>query len=172
MDDIEYDELTQRTDRARAEQLMAKYPEFFLRRQWSPTQSCMYLGLECQAGWHGIIKRMCDLLIQEHVPVQFEQLKEKFGHLRVYWGFAEGTSGEDADRFTPTVQRIVDWACDASASTCEICGAPGSTDTVEGYTSTLCPWHHYSRLRREVREQRIRIIDLQDQLKELKASRK
>lgn len=64
----------------------------------------------------------------KEVP-RLEQVKEKFGTLRVY-----------VDNFTPYVDGIIDMAEAMSEVTCEQCGKPGKTYTI-GWHKTLCLDH-------------------------------
>lgn len=64
-------------------------------------------------------------------PLYIEQIKEKFGELRIYTGAA-----------TDTVYSIIDQATKESRSTCEECGsADGRMIEIRSWMSTLCPQH-------------------------------
>jgi len=87
------------------QELYDKYPELFQNRLLRPSQSPMYFGCEHSDGWHGILSSLCFMIKQhernvegqtkykqktdpeyksDYIPVKFEQVKEKFGGLRVY----------------------------------------------------------------------------------------
>ena len=65
--------------------------------------------------------------VKEAVPqIQFVQVKEKFGTLRIYTnGFDDYTDG------------VISMAESMSACTCEVCGIPGR-QTTGGWVRTLC----------------------------------
>jgi hypothetical protein len=65
---------------------------------------------------------------QQALPV-FVQIKEKFGSLRMYY------DGGDA-----RAAGIVDMAETLSSCSCEVCGAPATTQPGR-WVSTLCPQH-------------------------------
>ena len=66
---------------------------------------------------------------QEEALPKFEQIKEKFGTLRMY-----------TDKGNDYISGVIDMAETMSAITCEKCGALGKTYTM-GWNSTLCPEH-------------------------------
>lgn len=55
----------------------------------SMKESCMHWGCECGDGWYFIIDSLCKKLkcIEEkfNVKIIFDQVKEKYGTLRIYW---------------------------------------------------------------------------------------
>ena len=77
-------------------------------------------------GWYDIIDSMCNEIARTDPACRFEQIKEKFGTLRVY-----------AQSYTKEADRAIRKAEEASAETCEACGAPGST-AGGGWIRTLC----------------------------------
>lgn len=101
-------------------------------------QSCMAWGIECGPGWYSIIESACDL-IQQHekdkeddsnyFPAKFEQVKEKYGGLRMYF------SGGDE-----YVEGVLAMAEAMSYKTCDVCGSPGTSNEV-GWISTRCKEH-------------------------------
>jgi hypothetical protein len=92
-------------------------------------------GLECDAGWVGLISVLCDELQNATdrmgaPQIETMQVKEKFGELRFYV------------RISSDYQRgLINLACAMSAKTCEICGAPGSMWVSGGYFHTACDEH-------------------------------
>jgi hypothetical protein len=93
----------------------------------------MCWGIECGDGWYWLIDELCAALQYEtdkfNAPqVQFSQIKEKFGELRIY------TDSNDSD-----VQKAqMGFAEDLSTKICENCGQMGATKTKTGYVNTLC----------------------------------
>jgi len=79
------------------------------------TKSCMAWGIECDGGWYELLDNMMAKIDSLHVDgFVFEQIKEKFGTLRVY---SYGS--------TPEIDKIIDEAERLSETTCELCGKPG-----------------------------------------------
>jgi hypothetical protein len=90
----------------------------------------MCFGIECGDGWYWLINELCAALQYEtdtfNAPqVQFSQIKEKFGELRIY-----------TDSNDNAVQKgQMDFAEDLSTTICENCGQMGATQTEN---VTLC----------------------------------
>ena len=124
--------------------IIEKYPSLFanIGQKGSP----MCFGLEVGDGWAGIISTMCWILNQRDTDkdFRFDQIKEKFGLLRVYH-----TGGNEY------MAGVVRMACDISGTICEVCGQPGE-QRKGGWIKTLCDRCHapqsdiVARLREEV----------------------
>jgi hypothetical protein len=98
------------------------------------TLSCMAWGFECGDGWSKLIEDMIKKIQQivkekQLTDFHFEQIKEKWGTLRVY------TSNS-----CPEIDKVIEEAEHISAVTCEICGAPGKTRG-GSWVQTLCDIH-------------------------------
>lgn len=98
-----------------------------------------HLGDGVGPGWWDILQnvfKQIDLAIKEHPGStwQVEQIKEKFGTLRIY-GAIEGS-----DDFCNQVDTIIRQAESASEQICEECGEPG-TQTGPGWIKVLCDRH-------------------------------
>ena len=126
--------------------LYEKYPDLFININKSPTESCMAFGVEAGKGWHDIISDLCFMIKQyekniegnnkyrisqnkepvEYYSVKFDQIKEKFGGLRVYF-----TGGDDY------IEGLVSMAEAWSYKTCEVCGERGKPNK-GGWIVTLC----------------------------------
>jgi hypothetical protein len=125
--------------------LYNKYPDMFQNRHKSIQESCMAFGIECDLGWYKILSNLCYEISQHeghitneknllgksrydenYTPVKFDQIKEKFGGLRVYY------SG--GDEF---VRGLVHMAEAMSYCICERCGNKGSPNK-QGWIRTLC----------------------------------
>ena len=121
-----------------------KYPHLFanLGQKGSP----MCFGLEVGDGWAGIISTMCWIINQKDTAktFRFDQVKEKFGLLRVYH-----TGGNEY------MAGVVRMACDISGTICEVCGQPGD-QRKGGWIKTLCDRCHAppSDRRRQVSSQK------------------
>jgi len=102
--------------------LYEKYPDLFAN-----------IGIEVNFGWHDIISSVCYRIKQheknkksDYYPVTFDQIKEKWGGLRIYY-----IGGDDY------IRGVVDMAEEMSYNICERCGCPGSPNK-QGWVITLC----------------------------------
>ena len=121
------------------QQLYDKYPSLFVNKDKSIQESCMGFGIECGYGWYNIIDSVCSLIDsyqqnlarenKEFSPVTFDQIKSKWGGLRLYF-----SGGDDY------VNGIVAMAEEMSYKTCEICGNKGYPNK-SGWINTLCDKH-------------------------------
>ncbi len=131
-------------------QLYGKYPDLFSNRNKSPRESCMAWGIECNNGWYELLGSVCWKIFQyerniadririrnqnaitndepdlEYIPVKFDQIKEKYGGLRVYY-----SGGDDY------VRGVVSMAEEYSYKVCEKCGNAGKVNK-GGWITTLC----------------------------------
>lgn len=123
--------------------LYEDYPLLFDNRHKSPTESCLSMGIECGDGWHDLIRSVCWEISQREknivarlkyegkdergfIPVKFDQIKEKFGGLRIYY-----SGGDDY------VRGAINLAEEMSFKLCESCGNKGQPNT-NGWIMTLC----------------------------------
>ncbi|NDC73093.1 MAG: hypothetical protein EBZ62_06500 [Sphingobacteriia bacterium] len=131
-------------------QLFEKYPTLFINKDKGIQSSCMAWGCECGNGWYDILSSLCWMIVQhensiednkkyleknnpeklkglpEYFPVKFDQIKEKYGGLRVY--FSGG------DEYT---EGLVSMAEAMSYKICEACGNQGYSNE-GGWITTLC----------------------------------
>lgn len=132
------------------EKLYEKYPYLFDNRHRSPMESCLAFGIETGNGWYELLGSVCWKIFQherniadrvrirtqndkpndqsdlEYIPVKFDQIKEKFGGLRIYF-----SGGDDY------VRGVVSMAEEYSYKVCEVCGNPGKPNK-DGWITTLC----------------------------------
>jgi len=127
-------------------QLIEKYPDLFRNVHQPANVSCMHWGIETGDGWYNILNDVCNC-IDSHVKstkrineyrkengkellpepdIHFEQIKEKFGQLRIYM-----------NHYDDYVQGILSLAEDISARTCESCGKEGKMRK-GGWIRCLC----------------------------------
>ena len=111
--------------------LYEKYPDLF--SNIDNKHSCMAFGIECNIGWYDILSSVCYRIKQyeknkksDYYPVTFDQIKEKWGGLRVYH-----SGGDDY------VDGVIIMAEEMSYKICERCGCPGSPNK-QGWIMTLC----------------------------------
>lgn len=97
--------------------LVAACPQAFRDLGGDPFHNPLAKGVQCQDGWYHLLLNLCKVLQHEldtypEPEFRFEQLKEKFGDLRVYH------SGTGNAR----IQQLLDRARAESRTTCELCG--------------------------------------------------
>ena len=104
--------------------LQARFPRFFRDLYGDPRETCMSRGCEFADGWYRLLERLCEELEPVAPPeFRFDQVKEKFGQMRVY------TSGGNEE-----TARLIWKAREESLRVCEECGA------TEGVTTEWTPW--------------------------------
>ena len=114
------------------EKLFKKYPKLFQQKDLSMQETCMCWGISCGDGWFVLLDTVCSA-IQSYVlynkveEVQFTQVKEKWGGLRIY------TYGGD-----PYVDGLISMAEAMSYRICEECGSSKGELRKEGWFKTLC----------------------------------
>ena len=132
------------------QKLYDKYPILFDNRHKSPMSSCMAFGCEVGNGWYELLASVCWRIFQheeniksrreyleknnpeklknepEYFPVKFDQIKEKYGGLRIYF-----SGGDDY------VEGVVGMAEEYSYKVCEVCGNSGKPNE-SGWITTLC----------------------------------
>ena len=124
-------------------QLYADFPLLFDNRHKSPTESCLSMGIECNNGWYDLLRSVCYEINEREkhikarlkyegkdernwIPVRFDQIKEKFGGLRIYY-----SGGDDY------VRGAINMAEEMSYKLCEVCGNKGQPNK-SGWITTLC----------------------------------
>ena len=129
------------------QKLYDKYPDLFSNKDKDVRSSCMAFGCEHGDGWYEILSSLCFMIkqhedndrwrtqykqkenpdyISDYHPVKFDQIKEKYGGLRIYF------SGGD-EYIAGMVTMAECW----SYNTCEVCGERGKPNK-GGWISTLC----------------------------------
>lgn len=92
--------------------------------------------ISCGPGWYPILDEL-QARLSELVPgYEVQQVKEKFGTLRFYWSWPEGTPEETykaADAFVTAAEHL-------SARMCEQCGSGGGRIVKQNgfWLKTLC----------------------------------
>jgi hypothetical protein len=133
--------------------LYKKYPQLFVNKDKTPMQSPMCFGIETGEGWYEILSSLCWMIKQyedsviwqtewnqktnpeyksDYFSVKFDQIKEKYGGLRVYF------SGGDQ-----YIEGLVSMAEAMSYKICDVCGNKGEANK-QGWISTRCEAHKNS----------------------------
>ena len=119
--------------------LYNKYPTLFRQKDLPMTQTAMCWGIDTDDGWFGILDEMCakiseyealkrEELGDAHENIEFVQVKEKFGALRVYAHSADSV-----------VYEIIGEAREKSVKTCSVCGGDKAKNMVlRGWYYTFC----------------------------------
>jgi hypothetical protein len=114
--------------------LVAAFPSYFLDYKGDPTQTCMSWGCECGDGWYALIATLCSVVQSYYkhntpdcAPFKFDQIKEKYGTLRIYY-----SGGDD------TIYNFVQMTEYLSSTVCEECGATADVMRSVGWVKTMC----------------------------------
>lgn len=114
-------------------------------------------------GWYRLVDTLCsaiEVVLGPEACAAFEvrQIKQKFGALRFYYRL-DGRESLHVDIMMPTgrqhvvisaeaagddddrVRELVDAACAASETACEVCGEPAHPRNLNGWLTTLCDVH-------------------------------
>lgn len=151
------------------QKLFDKYPRLFKQRKLSMSETAMCWGIDCGPGWYDLLDQLCGW-INWHMEknahtfpqVEFTQVKEKFGQLRVYYEtrpipkkvydkFKKKYCTYLPDTYDEYMKDLSDgcghhelegaisFAETLSGTICEDCGKPGTLDSRYNWYSTLCP---------------------------------
>jgi hypothetical protein len=82
-------------------------------------------------GWGDIINEMCEELRPYNIVIT--DIREKWGELRVRYSF----DGPDEEK--KKIDVIIDRAIDRCDVTCQYCGKPAVSESINGWIWTLCP---------------------------------
>lgn len=110
--------------------LFENYPNLFENAKKTIYESCMAWGITTGDGWFKILKELCEELSKLNGNVKFDQIKEKFGLLRIYYSCDSGLEEQ--------VNKLISKAEYKSSLICENCGEPGTRDGNSGWITTLC----------------------------------
>lgn len=129
-------------------ELRARYPKQF---------EGPFISVSWPDGWHRLVTEVCAYAAARHPELRWEQIKEKFGGLRMYYSggalradlhcsdgvYSMVIPREDGE-FIASLQEVVSNAEKASLETCCLCGglsgAPGAKPhNFGGWWLTACP---------------------------------
>jgi len=85
-------------------------------------------GISIGKGWVPIFEEFLQEIILSGYEVKFEQVKQKFGDLRIY--FQSPNQKE--------VQELLNKAEKRCSETCELCGNPAKNGNHDGWLAVLC----------------------------------
>jgi hypothetical protein len=109
------------------------FPYMFRGLYGDMDKTCMHWGLECGDGWFQHIYDMCvdlDAVVNKDT-FHFDQIKNKFGLLRVYY---TGAGTEEAFD-------IVEQYENRSRHVCEECGKDAKLLSIKGWMTSRCKDH-------------------------------
>lgn len=107
--------------------LYERFPKFFGQKDLPMTQTCMCWGIDTDDGWFNLIWETCEKLEVIDPELEFVQIKEKLGGLRLY----VNTTVEAAFD-------VIDEAEEQSYKICEECGSQENVTQTEGWIYTRC----------------------------------
>lgn len=122
------------------DELYTAYPKLFRQKNLPSTESCMYWGIQCGDGWLSLIEKLSEVLAPID-GVEYSQIKEKFGLLRISLDFDDTVSSVVRDQCLHAVGMYEMLSCNV----CEKCGADGIRRTDLSWISTLCDTHYNER---------------------------
>lgn len=129
-------------NRENTKMLLEKYPQLFRQHSLPPTETCMCWLIETGDGWYDLIDRLCaklsHLCTLSGAIVEFTQVKEKWGQLRIYHRTEGGPGTCDAYMVDEIVCDLVGYAEYESAGICEDCGETGEIDYEARWLSCRC----------------------------------
>lgn len=117
--------------KALQDKLKRKYVHLMERSLAGTTPSPFRLdGFAVGDGWYKLVDTALSVLA-EFPTTRIDQIKEKFGGLRIYF------AGNISDRARDIIDRLEK----LSFTTCEVCGEYGETRSLNYWTRTVCDKH-------------------------------
>jgi hypothetical protein len=87
--------------------IFEKYPKLFKRVSLPMQQTCMCWGLEIPDEWFDDIDTLCENINNVNPDaIEFEQIKIKFGSIRIYYDFISDVNNEESSK----ISRLIDEA--------------------------------------------------------------
>ena len=87
-------------------------------------------GIRIQEGWMFIFEELLYTLQHNRYEVRFDQVKQKFGELRIYYGCPT--------LIQSLVRKQIEQAIQRCFITCENCGMPGIKRNLRGWMCVMC----------------------------------
>jgi len=123
-------------------ELQKKYPKILKDLGGDPKETCMSVlhgGISIGDGWIPLLEKLFDFCQFHHdrngyPQMVADQIKEKFGALRIYYHFEDCDSdaaqyGEKFNRPDEMLRGAISFTEMLSEGICEKCGAPGKMST-------------------------------------------
>jgi hypothetical protein len=87
--------------------IFEKYPKLFRRVNLPMQQTCMCWGLGIPEEWFDDIDTLCENINNVNPDaIEFEQIKIKFGSIRIYYDFISDVNNEESSK----ISRLIDEA--------------------------------------------------------------
>ena len=110
---------------------------FYTSEEGANQMPSVLFGIECGDGWFHILedalKQLSDIAFKEGNDFRIDQIKEKYGYLRIYLNYE-----------TDEMSEIIQEAEAKSQETCEQCGNPGILRSRNHWCYTSCEEHVWS----------------------------
>lgn len=130
------------------DKLCEKYPVIFQDSKYSPMQSCMGRGQEFPDAWYDLIDSLCDSLQWDtdkngYPQVVFEQIKEKFGRLTIYYRTEDTEKYKEKSekqqwRSEGVIEGMIDAYAIMSTKICDTCGTNQNIIQKKGWIRYVC----------------------------------
>lgn len=102
----------------------------------------MSYGCTIGKGWEPCIRELCVQLVALDAGVEFAQIKEKFGGLRIYYEFTQTSTGQEPTEWQKKeAAKLIEETIRKADESCETCGKPGSLRTQNRWYYTACDEH-------------------------------
>ncbi len=121
------------------EYMMRKYPILFPIPYW--IYEDYEYTCECDKGWYPLIDTTLSKLKlvsqMSGILMTITQIKEKYGSLRIYYGFIPSVKPPN-QLWIDIIADIINTAEQRSQTTCEVCGTYGELSERKNWVKTLC----------------------------------
>ena len=111
------------------EDFYTRYPDLFKQKDLLPEQTAMCWGICFNDGWKDILEDLCKKLNLIHtvtgIQIQFNQIKEKFGTLRIHWLTDCQPQNPEHVLWTSIIGSVIHATESDSSTICELCGSVG-----------------------------------------------
>ena len=89
--------------------IFAKYPKLFRQVSLPMDQTCMCWGLEIPDEWIDEIDTLCENINNVNPDaIEFEQIKTKFGSIRIYYKFVNEVNSEESSKISRLIDEVED----------------------------------------------------------------
>lgn len=126
------------------DKLLIEYPELiYLSKNYSNTPYNLF-GIEVNIGWYKIISNALINIskIDKYQTVMIDQIKEKFGGLRIYYSLNYEKQSlleqDEINNLYKQIDNIIKNAEHEAYKTCERCGSIENVESKGIYILTLC----------------------------------